>query len=611
LRLKAKLLLVLVIVCTGPLVTIAAISFITSLNSARAIIREDLDREVAAIRIDFDNLIHDRENKLRQLAASRPVIEFTSRPDQSDNLNLDLKEAVARQIQNNYFSAITVFQPDKKIIFAAETSSFGIEFRTTGFTENEGQPDPESWTATSGQTLCTLATRAVMGRTVRCATPLSNEPGKLFLLVADVNLSTLLMDVARQANSDLSRRMFVVLDRSGQIVFHTNDALKHQQVQDAFIEFAPVAEEMRAGRSGFQNYRAANGDQWVARYEELKPLELSVAVMQNSSQALSGSKLSGWLITGLGVLLGLGMATILAMLYRRRIEKIERVTEGVNAIAKGDLERFIEARSRDDIRPLADGVNLMTEQLRTQLAREAETRQFQNFVRLSAMLTHDLKNAISSLSLLVSNMEQHFDNPEFRADAMRALTETTQKMKALVERLSNPVTTLSGEFKLPEPVDLVPVIKRLLSVVTHPQAAGIEVETKLPATLIARVDAERMEKVIENLILNALEAMTGTGGTLLVQGDKDNDDRVWLKVSDSGVGMSPRFIEEKLFHAFATTKKKGMGLGLYTCREVIHAHGGTIEVQSKQGAGTTFSIVLPSPSSSKSVSKTPIISSQS
>ena len=70
----------------------------------------------------------------------------------------------------------------------------------------------------------------------------------------------------------------------------------------------------------------------------------------------------------------------------------------------------------DDLRPLADNLGLMTQQLSEKIARESETRQFQSFVRLSAILTHDLKNAIEALSLTVSNMEWHFDNQEFRAD---------------------------------------------------------------------------------------------------------------------------------------------------------------------------------------------------
>jgi signal transduction histidine kinase len=63
--------------------------------------------------------------------------------------------------------------------------------------------------------------------------------------------------------------------------------------------------------------------------------------------------------------------------------------------------------------------------------------------------------------------------------------------------------------------------------------------------------------------------------------------------------MSRRFIEEKLFHPFATTKKRGVGLGLYTCREVVRANGGSITVTSEEGVGTTFLVVLPSAASER------------
>jgi len=108
----------------------------------------------------------------------------------------------------------------------------------------------------------------------------------------------------------------------------------------------------------------------------------------------------------------------------------------VVAIAGGRLDHRIEARSSDDLRLLADNVNIMTEKMRDQIAREAETRQFQSFVRLSAILTHDLKNAIEALSLTVTNMERHFDDHEFRADAMKTLSTATGNLRTLVARLS-------------------------------------------------------------------------------------------------------------------------------------------------------------------------------
>jgi signal transduction histidine kinase len=67
-----------------------------------------------------------------------------------------------------------------------------------------------------------------------------------------------------------------------------------------------------------------------------------------------------------------------------------------------------------------------------------------------------------------------------------------------------------------------------------------------------------------------------------------------FSISDTGRGMSKSFIETRLYRPFATTKKTGIGLGLYTCREVIQASAGSIEVNSVEGAGTTFRVVLPS-----------------
>jgi signal transduction histidine kinase len=279
---------------------------------------------------------------------------------------------------------------------------------------------------------------------------------------------------------------------------------------------------------------------------------------------------------------------------RRTARSIERVTEGAVAIAGGKLDQHIEVRSSDETRLLAETFNAMTDRLREQIARETETRQFESFMRLSAMLTHDLKNSILALSLLVSNMEQQFDREEFRADAMKSLTEATDKLRSLVAKLSEPVRSLSGEFKRPRPYDLIPIIKRVLALTAEPAASMHEVEIHLPSSLVAVIDDERIERVIENLVLNALEAMGRKRGKLKVEAGTAEEGFAFFSVSDTGPGMTEEFQRNKLFRPFATTKPNGVGLGLYTCRELIKALGGRIEVKSKRGSGTCFRIVLPS-----------------
>jgi signal transduction histidine kinase len=191
-------------------------------------------------------------------------------------------------------------------------------------------------------------------------------------------------------------------------------------------------------------------------------------------------------------------------------------------------------------------------------------------------------------------MERHFDNPQFRADALKGLTNATDKLKALVARLARPLTSLSGEHKRPANVDLVPIINRVLARTAEPMRGKHAIVTRLPQNLPALADAARVEEVIENLVLNAFEAMADKGGTLTIEAGQTHAGAPMFSVGDTGCGISRTFIETRLFRPFATTKRTGIGLGLYTCREVITASGGSIEVDSVEGAGTTFRVVLPS-----------------
>jgi signal transduction histidine kinase len=105
------------------------------------------------------------------------------------------------------------------------------------------------------------------------------------------------------------------------------------------------------------------------------------------------------------------------------------------------------------------------------------------------------------------------------------------------------------------------------------------------------IDEEQMRKVLENLLINASEAM-GEGGRIRVAAG-ERDGWVELSVSDDGVGITREFMEKYLFKPFQTTKKQGMGIGLFHCKTIVEAHGGRIEVESEEGKGTTIRVMLP------------------
>jgi signal transduction histidine kinase len=107
------------------------------------------------------------------------------------------------------------------------------------------------------------------------------------------------------------------------------------------------------------------------------------------------------------------------------------------------------------------------------------------------------------------------------------------------------------------------------------------------------VDKEQIQKVITNLLVNAREA-SQAGAEIRLSSEQQNG-HVIISVQDHGCGISPEFLKQKLFKPFQTTKKKGIGIGMFQSKMIVEAHGGRIEVQSQQGAGTTFRIVLPLP----------------
>jgi signal transduction histidine kinase len=92
-------------------------------------------------------------------------------------------------------------------------------------------------------------------------------------------------------------------------------------------------------------------------------------------------------------------------------------------------------------------------------------------------------------------------------------------------------------------------------------------------------------------VLNACEATAGGGEVRVATAEEDG--RAVLEVTDTGGGMTKEFMERSLFRPFRTTKKQGMGIGLFHSRMIVEAHGGRIEVQSESGRGSTFKVYLP------------------
>jgi putative PEP-CTERM system histidine kinase len=226
---------------------------------------------------------------------------------------------------------------------------------------------------------------------------------------------------------------------------------------------------------------------------------------------------------------------------------------------------------------------LMNHRLASEVARAKELEAFRT---MSVFFVHDLKNAAASLNLMVRNLPVHFNDPAFREDALRGIGNTARRIDEMIARLS----ALREQPKfMPAKADLNQIVSDALDKVDGMPIVQVTRELhQLPGVF---VDREQIQSVVTNLVLNARDAI-GPEGRIQVR-TESREGRVLLSVTDNGCGMNEAFVRNSLFRPFQSTKKKGLGIGLFQSRAIVQAHGGAIHVQTEEGRGTTFLVSLP------------------
>jgi len=215
-----------------------------------------------------------------------------------------------------------------------------------------------------------------------------------------------------------------------------------------------------------------------------------------------------------------------------------------------------------------------------------QTREHEAFQAMATFFVHDLKNAATTLNLMLTNLPDHFDDPAFREDALRGVGKSVAHINNLISRLSQ----LRQESKFQTtPTHLNGIINNVLGGLEN--IAEIQVKKQLAELPLVPVDQTQIGKVVTNLMLNAREAMGARGQLDIATSQKGG----WaiISVTDTGCGMTPEFIAQSLFRPFQTTKKNGLGIGMFQSKMIVEAHGGRFSVESAPGKGTTFRVFLP------------------
>ena len=278
---------------------------------------------------------------------------------------------------------------------------------------------------------------------------------------------------------------------------------------------------------------------------------------------------------------------------------IKDLSVAARNVASGDFDVQVQTNRRDEMGTLATAFNEMTAKLGR--ARELETQLHQAekgavVGRLAAAIAHEIRNPLNYINLTLDHLRSSFAPADQEKKA--TFIQLTNQLKTEVARINRHITDFlkySRPSKLElEDLDIRAEAEDALRLVEgRAEECGIETKIVQNGPLLKVMgDRESLRSVFTNLVINAVEAIDGEGGSVSINLSNEEANSVKVEISDSGCGIPAQDIA-KVFEPYFSTKDTGTGLGLAIVKKAVDDHGGTISVASKEGSGTTFTIILP------------------
>jgi signal transduction histidine kinase len=278
---------------------------------------------------------------------------------------------------------------------------------------------------------------------------------------------------------------------------------------------------------------------------------------------------------------------------------IKDLSTAARNVAEGNFDVQVQTDRRDEMGTLATAFNDMTAKLGRARELEWQLHQAEKGAvvgRLAAAIAHEIRNPLNYINLTLDHLRSSFAPAD--EEKKTTFIQLTNQLKTEVARINRHITDFL-KYSRPSKLELQDLDIRaeaedaLRLVEGRAEECGIETKIvqdgPLPTVL---GDRESLRSVFTNLVINAVEAIDGDGGSVSIKLSNADENSVKVEISDSGCGIAAQDIA-KVFEPYFSTKDTGTGLGLAIVKKAVDDHGGTISVASKEGSGTTFTIILP------------------
>ena len=298
-----------------------------------------------------------------------------------------------------------------------------------------------------------------------------------------------------------------------------------------------------------------------------------------------------------GILLGVAIFILLGAgggLYmaERIADPVKRLTRATGKIARGDFDAQVMVRSADELQRLVTSFNQMALDLKDQQVQLAKTHRLEAWADMARQVAHEIKNPLTPVQLSAEHLLRvHADRGEPLGPVLENCVESILTQVRLLRQISSEFSSYASSPVVQlRPTSLHDLVNTVLDPYLVGLAGRITVSVEVPDTLLELVlDRTLVGRAVTNVIENALHAMPGSG-SLTIRATAA-DDQVVLTIIDSGAGLDAETLE-RIYEPYFSTKVSGTGLGMAIAKRNVELSGGAIDVQSREGHGTTVTFTF-------------------
>ncbi len=291
--------------------------------------------------------------------------------------------------------------------------------------------------------------------------------------------------------------------------------------------------------------------------------------------------------------LGVALAVLLGLFWSSQVSKpVERLAAFAGTVAEGAWDEPLHLRSVRELESLVEALDRMRRDLSLYREKLVVSERHAAWSQMARKVAHEVKNPLTPIAVSVADLKRSYelqrpDFPQILDQAVRTVSEEIETLKRLLQEFSDFARFPAPRFA---PVPLAALTEGLAALYAPEVEAGRLDVRAAPAGVTLSADQGQIHQALINLVQNARDA-SGASGHVSVAARIEGD-RAVLSISDDGPGLDEEQ-KSRLFVPGFTTKSGGSGLGLTIVERIVNEHGGTIDVDSVAGRGTTFRIRLP------------------